>query len=354
MTLNSLKPDEFIKKSENKLIIDVRSPIEYSKGHIPNSINIPLFSNEERKDIGTIYKTTGKKEAVLKGLLYVQPKLYSFVSQIYELTSKDQDQEIFVYCHRGGLRSESFGWLLHTSSFKVTRLDSGYKGFRKFVLDTLGKKMKFILLNGKTGTGKTKILAELAKKGEQVLDLEKLACHKGSAFGDLGQKKQPSPQQFENNIFYKIINFNFEMPIWVENESPGIGNLFIPLEIRNNMKNAPLINIELPAKERINRIKKEYGQFNQAFLEERIKKVQKKLGPENLKKAIFHLYNNEIEETIKILLTYYDKGYSYYMKKIDYHENNSTINLEKDEPLKNAEIILNFYSCKTSIIGSSH
>ncbi|MCB9481068.1 MAG: tRNA 2-selenouridine(34) synthase MnmH [Desulfobacteraceae bacterium] len=353
MTFCSIKPVEFIKKSENELIIDVRSPLEYQKGHIPGAVNIPVFDNEERKDIGTIYKEQGKKEAVLKGLLYVQPKLLSFVSRIYSLIS-DESQEIFVYCQRGGMRSESFSWLLHTSGLKVSRLDSGYKNFRQLVLDTLEKKMEFILLGGKTGCGKTDILHELEKKGEQVLDLEKIACHKGSAFGDLGQDEQPSPQQFENNLFKKLFQFDQNKPVWVENESPGIGGLFIPLGVRNNMKNALLINIELPLNERIKRIAKEYGKFEALLLEERLKKIKKKLGPENLEKACFHLLNNEIEKTITILLNYYDKGYSHYMKKIDFHENNKTINLEKDNPKQNAQIILNSYSCRTSIIGSSH
>lgn len=354
MTFNSLEPLEFIKQSHNKLIIDVRSPLEYLKGHIPDAVNIPLFSDKERKDVGTIYKKTGKKEAVLKGLLYVQPKLNSFVRQIYDLICDDQNQQVFVYCHRGGMRSQSFSWLLHTSGFNVQRLDSGYKSFRRLVLETFERKIHFVILGGKTGCGKTDILKELEKKGEQVLDLEKIACHKGSAFGDLGQDIQPSPQQFENNLFKNIFDFDFNKPVWIENESPGIGGLFIPVGIRKNMKNAPLINIDLPVKERIKRITKEYGNFESCLLEERINKIKRKLGSDNLKRAIFHLYNDQLEETIKILLSYYDKGYSHYMKKIDFHENNTVINLEKDRPSENAETILNFYSCKTSMTGSSH
>lgn len=351
MTFNSIEPLEFIKNSQNNLLIDVRSPEEYLKGHIPNAVNIPLFSNEERKDIGTIYKTNGKKNAVLKGLLYVQPKLHYFVSKIYDLVSNDETKKIFIYCHRGGMRSQSFSWLLHTSGFNVTRLKSGYKGFRQLVLDSLNQKINFILLGGKTGCGKTDILKELEKKGEQVLDLEKIACHKGSAFGDLGQKNQPSPQQFENNLFSKIIHFDLKKTVWLENESPGIGGLFIPIGIRNNMKNAPLINIELPDKERIKRITKEYGKFEPYLLEERINKIKRKLGDENLKKAVFNLYNNQLEETIKILLNYYDKGYSHYMKKIDFHENNRVINLERDLPFENAEKILNYFLKNFSLLN---
>ncbi|MDY0360775.1 MAG: tRNA 2-selenouridine(34) synthase MnmH [Desulforegulaceae bacterium] len=353
MTFSSINPIEFIKKSKNELIIDVRSPLEYQRGHIPGALNIPIFDNEQRKDIGTIYKKSGKKEAVLKGIFYVQPKLYSFVNQIYSLLP-DESKEIFVYCQRGGMRSESFSWLLHTSGFNVSRLDSGYKNYRQVVLDTFDKKMEFILLGGKTGCGKTDILHELEKKGEQVLDLEKIACHKGSAFGDLGQDKQPSPQQFENNLFKKLFEFEETKPVWVENESPGIGGLFIPLGIRNNMKNAFLINIEIPLDERVKRITKEYGKFETRLLQERLKKITRKLGADNLKKADFFLLNGKLEETIEILINYYDKGYSHYMKKIDFHENNKTINFEHDNPKKNAEFILNFYSCKTSIIGSSH
>ena len=339
MQIKQLPVKEFIENSNEKIIIDVRSPLEFTKGHIPGAVNIPLFNDEERKDVGTLYKKKGKKEAVLKGLEFVQPKLKSFVEEVLQIMQNRNCSEVFVYCWRGGARSESFTWLLKTSGIKAARLESGYKAYRNHVLGTFDKAYRFILLSGKTGCGKTEILMHLEKKGLQILDLEGIACHKGSAFGDLGQKKQPSPQQFENNLAYVLNRSDEQKIIWVENESPGIGGLFIPMGIRKIMEKAPIVNINLPESERIIRITKEYGGFTNERLEEKIKKISRKLGSENTKKAIDSLYMNRLEQAIKILLKYYDKTYTHYIEK---HESGKTIlnlDLEKDIPEKNAEII---------------
>ncbi|MGM0418648.1 MAG: tRNA 2-selenouridine(34) synthase MnmH [Thermodesulfobacteriota bacterium] len=340
MQVKTLETSDFLKKAENSILIDVRSPVEYTKGHIPGALNIPLFSDKEREDIGILYKHSSKKDAVLKGISYVQPKLSGFVEKIYSLTSENNKNKILVYCHRGGLRSNSFAWLLEASGFDVSILESGYKKYRNHVLQSFKNDYKFILLGGKTGCGKTDILKEMEKNNEQVIDLEGIANHKGSAFGDLGNGGQPTPQQFENNLSQKLTKLDIKKHIWLENESAGIGGLFIPLEIRNKMQNAPVVDILLPKNERIKRIAKEYGSFNKILIEERIKKIEKRLGRENAGKAVFCLHNNRINETVELLIGYYDKSYDHSTDRTDKIKSKLKIKLDTDNPVKNSKIIL--------------
>lgn len=331
----------FLKESENQILIDVRSPSEFHKGHIPGALNIPIFNDEERKVVGTIYKKTGKKEAVLKGLEFVQPKLKSIVDNAFKLMEEKKSSKIYVYCWRGGARSESVTWLLNMSGIDAIRLNSGYKAYRNFIIEGFETKRNFILLNGKTGSGKTEILKELKNLGKQMLDLEGVACHKGSAFGDLGQNPQPTTQQFENNLFKELEKLDPKKITWLENESPGIGSVFIPSGLRKQMEESPIINIELPEKERIKRITKEYGCFDNNILIEKIDKISRRLGSEKSKLACQAIANNELEQAIEVLLKYYDKSYTHYMKKHSPERIIMSFDLEKDNPNENAKVLVN-------------
>jgi len=193
-----LSVDDFLKEAAHLPVIDVRSPGEYDHAHIPHAINIPLFDNEERAKVGTRYKQVGKDSAVLLGLELVGPKLADFVKKARRLNLTGQ--EVLVHCWRGGMRSGSFAWLLNTAGIKARTLEGGYKAYRSQVLAAFAEPARMIY-GGKTGSGKTEILHELAKQGEQVIDLEALANHKGSSYGAIGQEPQPSSEQFENKLF---------------------------------------------------------------------------------------------------------------------------------------------------------
>ena len=190
--------EEFLDKAQTLPIIDVRSPGEYQHAHIPGAISIPLFDNDERAQVGTKYKNAGKDSAVLLGLSLVGPKLADFVKQSKKLNP--QGKEVLVHCWRGGMRSSSFAWLLDTAGLTASTLVGGYKAYRNTVLSAFSEPHNLIILGGKTGSGKTDILKELARQGEQIIDLEGLANHKGSTYGAIGQAPQPATEQFENLV----------------------------------------------------------------------------------------------------------------------------------------------------------
>ena len=296
---------EFIKKSKTSTILDVRSPGEYSKGHIPSAVSLPLFTDKERAEVGTIYKRRGKDSAVERGLEIVGPKLAMFVKE-----AKKYDGELLVHCWRGGMRSKSLAWLLETSGRKVSVLNGGYKIYRTEARKRSAE-LKIVILGGSTGSGKTDVLTELDKLGEQVIDLEAKANHKGSSFGALGQNPQPTNEQFENMIFEKILNLDISKRVWIESESKAIGSVHIPDELFLNMRTSPLVKLDVPKSERVKRLVREYGNFPKDKLEEGVLKISKRLGGLNTNKSIEAIGNNNFEVVADLTLSYYDKTYEF-------------------------------------------
>lgn len=326
-----------IKKEKNIEIIDVRSPSEYNHAHIPNSHNVPLFLDSQRDSVGKIYKEFGRKAAILKGLDFASSKITDIIKKIEEL-SKDK-KEVLVYCARGGMRSEAISWLLSLYGFNVYVLNNGYKEYRKYVLDSFKKDYKIIILGGKTGSGKTEILKCLKELNEEIIDLEGLANHKGSAFGGVGKTAQPTQEQFENmlSMYLDLVNINKE--IWLEDESLLIGRIAIPKDIFNKMKNAEkTIYININEKLRATHITETYGKYEKQELEESIKKIEKRLGGERTKEAIKLLNENKIYECVITLLYYYDKSY----KTIASKENIINIESSTIDFLENAKLILKY------------
>ena len=242
----SLKPDAFFQTLG--VILDVRSPAEYNQGHIPGAVNFPLFNNEERALVGTCYKQKGKDEAVELGLAIASPKLADFVARAKILAP---ERQVRIHCWRGGMRSASVGWLLETAGFNVVILIGGYKGFRRWALSLFSVPQKIIVLGGMTGSGKTEILGALRNMGEQVLDLEALANHRGSSFGALGQPPQPTNEQFWNTIAMEWVKFDSTKALWVEAESKSLGLCRIPQEIFEQMEKAIVIEIRRSRQERV-------------------------------------------------------------------------------------------------------
>ncbi len=334
-----LNVEEFLNASENVALVDVRSPAEFEDGHIPNAINIPLFSNEERKIVGTIYKQSGKGDAVLRGLDIVGPKMSGFVKQARKLAI---NKNILMHCWRGGMRSGSMGWLFETAGLKVKLLEGGYKAYRRFIRAQYENEIEIIVLGGKTGSGKTDILKAIRKTGQQVIDLEKIAHHKGSAYGAMGQGQQPTSEQFENNLAVEWMKLDFSKPLWLEDESKMIGSVSMCEPLYDKIRTSPVVFLEVPKHIREKRLVKEYATFEHKLISEATVRIQKRLGGLNVKLALEALEKNDYQTVASILLIYYDKAY---LKGLSYRDQSKVyrVRTDKDDPKANAELVLGFY-----------
>ncbi len=309
MPVTLLVHDFINEVSRNNLpVIDVRSPAEFCRAHFPAAHNMPLLNNQEREIIGTTYKHKGREEAVQKGFELVGPRFHQFIDDAKKISS---DKIVAIYCWRGGMRSGIIAWLLTMAGFKTILLKGGYKSFRKWTRDKFADKKNIIVLGGKTGSGKTEVLTLLKQKGEQIIDLEKLANHKGSAFGGLGKGSQPTCEQFENLLALEWNLQNAENTLWVENESRSIGKIVIPEMIYAQMRNAPVVEINLANSVRKKRILREYGFFSKEELIEKTKAITKRLGFDVAKKSVQFLEENNFDGWCDNMMLYYDKTYSH-------------------------------------------
>ncbi|MGZ3920781.1 MAG: tRNA 2-selenouridine(34) synthase MnmH [Bacteroidia bacterium] len=314
---------QFLEGASTKYkIIDVRSPKEFEQGHIPGAVSIPLFDNEERAIIGTLYKQTGRQPAILRGMEIAGPKMAGIVAKAIE---QAVDNTVYIHCWRGGMRSGFVATLLEMYGLKVFLLKGGYKKFRNFVLESFNQTHNVLLLSGNTGSGKTYILKKLAQLGQQVVDLEGLANHKGSAFGALGEKPQPTQEQFENELSVQLIRYNKDNPVWLEDESRMVGKIVLPPGLWEQMRSANVIYIKLTFEERLKHIVKEYGRFPKEQLEVSILKITKRLGNEQSKNAIAALNEGDMNTALGICLHYYDKTYSHGLSQREKSTINETI-----------------------------
>ncbi len=308
MAILQLEIHQFLEKTATCKVFDVRSPAEFDKGHIPGAINLPIFSNEERAIVGTLYKNQGKEQAILKGLELVGPKLKGFIQQVGKNT---EGSEILIYCWRGGMRSSSMAWLMDMYGYKVYTLKKGYKAFRNFALNEFTIPRHFIILGGKTGSGKTEILHGMKQKGANLIDLEGLAHHKGSAFGAINESEPPTQEHFENLLAWQLFSLGNEKIIWLEDESQSIGRKIIPNPLFEQMRNSRLLFLDIPLKKRVERLVDEYGRFPKELLAESILRIKKRLGDKAFREALLALDEGRLDETASILLGYYDKTYMF-------------------------------------------
>lgn len=316
--------EEFLRlqREENLPVIDVRSPSEFAHGHIPNAKNVYLFNDEERRVVGTIYKEDGREAAILKGLEYVGSRMADILREVEKITKSNV---ILMHCFRGGMRSESVAWLCSNYKYDVYVLDGGYKSYRRYVLESFNnKKYKINLVTGRTGSKKTLILNRLKELEYNVVDLEGIAKHKGSAFGWINEGEQPSQEQFENNLCYELCKYNNGCSLWVEDESLLIGKRAIPRGLFDNMKNPEnIIYLNVPVEERAKYITDTYGKYSIDDLRESIIKIKKRLGDERMREALSLLEEGKIYECVVVLLHYYDKAY-----RLSIQEENKIINIE--------------------------
>ncbi|MFN6136857.1 MAG: tRNA 2-selenouridine(34) synthase MnmH [Bacteroidota bacterium] len=298
--------------SEEYAVIDVRTPAEYQQGHIVGAVNIPLFTNEERADVGTRYVQQSREEAIRRGLELVGPRLAGYVDEARAL-----GKPLIVYCWRGGMRSSSMSWLFATSGLASQTIPRGYKGFRTAAAMNLARPWQWRVVSGPTGSGKTTFLRTLSEGGLQVVDLEGLANHKGSSFGGIQQPAQPTTEHMMNRIHHAMRDFDLSQTVWLEDESRTIGRVHLPDVLYEAMKIAPRHVLETPLAMRISNLVAEYGQLPPQELVAAFERIREKLGGDRTNRAIEALTLGNIATAAEIALDYYDRTYAYTAKRFE-------------------------------------
>jgi tRNA 2-selenouridine synthase len=255
--------DQFVQPNDFNRIIDVRSPAEFEEDHIPGAINCPVLSNEERVIVGTLYKQVSAFEAKKVGGALVARNIAQHMDEQFRQHGKDWKP--LVYCWRGGSRSGAMTHILRQVGWQASQLEGGYKTWRRHVLETLQTlpaQFQYKVICGETGSAKTRILEALAQQGAQVLDLEKLALHKGSVLGVLMDQDQPSQKYFETLVCHALGQFDATKPVYIEAESKKIGRLRLPELLFETMKvKGELIRIEASVQARVEFLLRDYDYF---------------------------------------------------------------------------------------------
>jgi len=336
MTDLALDIRDFLQRVDTLPVLDVRTPAEYEHAHIPGAVNMPLFSNEERSVIGTLYLKKGPSQALLKGLEFIRPKMKELADTGHHIAPGG---EAMMHCWRGGMRSNSMAWLMNTVGIKTYTLVGGYRSYRRFEAEYFSRPVNLIVLGGMTGSGKTAVLKELNFRGNQIIDLEDLASHKGSVFGGIGMPDQPSTEQFENYLFFRIMHIDTGQPVFIEDESLAIGKVFIPRSFYDQMSTAESIHLMVPFERRVENLVHEYSGGGSIDLATGVMRIERRLGRENAVKAVDLINRGDMTAATVLILKYYDKIYARSMNR---HKRKTiqTIRVNHESPGEIAEIII--------------
>jgi tRNA 2-selenouridine synthase len=311
---------------DSHCIVDVRTPLEYEEDHIPGAVNIPLLSNEERVEIGILHTMSGPHAARIRGLELTAPR---FPRMVEEIASCSGGRPILVYCWRGGLRSRTVTALLDLTGFPASQLQGGYKTYRAHVsafFDDFHPHGPLIVIHGLTGIGKTEFLHRLDTKRFTVIDLEGLARHRGSSFGEVGLTQDLSQKRFDSLLWDALRKSPDGKSIVVEGESRRIGRISLPGNFYDVMRDGIKIWCEAPLETRVERLIAEYGRPEyQDGMAAALQRIRKRLGGEKYEEIREYLERWELRPFMKELLTsYYDRVY---YKTRDWKED-SSISLE--------------------------
>jgi tRNA 2-selenouridine synthase len=328
----------FFSLAEQVPLIDVRTPAEFAQAKIPGAFNIPIFTNEERVRVGTTYKQVGREAAILLGFDLTGSKWSGFIKQALKIAPS---KKIAVHCWRGGMRSGAMAWAFNLYGFEVYLIEGGYKNYRRWTVEQFNKSYPLIVLGGKTGSGKTKLLHQLGVVGEQIVDLEELAQHQGSSYGTMNSMLQPTQEQFENNLAFQLHALDLSRQIWIEDESLTIGKRCIPKFLWDQMRSSLLINLEVPLELRMEILANEYGSLDKEFLIECTQRIRKRLGPEQTKLTILSINENRMLDFVRQVLVYYDKTYAAGLAKRDKRKI-SVLSLTDIDIIENANKLLEF------------
>lgn len=295
---------------ESHCLIDVRTPLEYEEDHIPGAVNVPLLTNVERVEIGTLYKQTGPFEARKRALELVAHRFPAMVASIGETAGS---RPILVYCWRGGLRSKTMVSILDLTGYPAYQLIGGYKAYRAAVtayFEPFIPPGPLVVIHGMTGIGKTTLLHRLGNTFS-VLDLEGMASHRGSAFGSVGLRQTLSQKRFESLLWHGFRTVPAQSPIIIEGESRRIGKVSLPGNMYEVMQQSAKIWCEASLDTRVMRLIEEYGRPE--YREEMaaaLLRIRKKLGGVKYEEIAGFLDRGEMEPFMKALMTeYYDKVY---------------------------------------------
>ncbi|RNC70971.1 MAG: tRNA 2-selenouridine(34) synthase MnmH [Desulfuromonadales bacterium] len=296
---------------DSHLVVDVRTPLEYEEDHIPGALNVPLLTNKERVEIGTLYKQTGPLEARRRGL---ELTAHRFPAMVEEIAAAEAGRPILVYCWRGGLRSKTVTTILDLTGFDAVQLVGGYKSYRHVVgtyFEPFRPPAPLVVLHGMTGIGKTTFLLQLAEAGHSVVDLEGLACHRGSAFGALGLNQDLSQKRFETQLWDTFRKLPTDRPIIVEGESKRIGKMTLPGNLYEVMRESVKIWCEATVETRVARLIGEYGKPEyREGMAGALERIRKKLGGEKYAEIAGYLERWEMEPFMDGLIRhYYDRLY---------------------------------------------
>ncbi|WP_416150732.1 tRNA 2-selenouridine(34) synthase MnmH [Salipaludibacillus sp. HK11] len=318
--------------SQKHYVLDVRSPSEYSEFHLPNSVNVPLFSDEERKQIGTLYKQESPEKAKEVGIEIYSGKLPKFYKKWIELQDEHPEKTPVIMCARGGMRSGSFVSMMLAMNLSVLQLEGGIRSARKYVQRKLEEFAELnwttIVLGGHTGTGKTKWLIELKERGYPVIDLEGLANHRGSVFGHIG-KAHRSQKQFEFQLVTELTKIVHKQTMIIEAESQRIGRIVLPEFILEEKERGIVIHIEDRIERRVNHIMEDYLPFEYADeIAQGVNKIKKRM-PTDIKARVEETLEKQQYELLFeiLLLHYYDPKYDHKNQDYERSEEQNIIKL---------------------------
>ena len=345
--MNTISTTKIWDDQQYDTIIDVRSPSEFDEDHIPGALNLPVLDDKEREKIGTIYKKKSPFEAKVLGSSLVAKNISEHL--IKNLKNINGAWKALVYCWRGGQRSRALCLIMQEIGWRVNQLEGGYKHYRNDIqkrLQKISSKLKIILISGKTGTGKTKLLNQIKFNNGQILDLESIASHKGSLLGKDLKNDQPSQKLFESLLYDALKSINLKKKIYLEAESSKIGNLHIPQPLWKKMLVSKKINIETTLESRVNFLLNDYkyAQLDNNFFRPLIVGLKRRLPKkiiDNWKKLIKNKDWKQLTESL--LKDHYDPAYiSNYKKKNQKIIKNFTIHkVSKSELDSLANKILN-------------
>ena len=301
--------DEF---SDYALIIDARTPREYEEDHIPGAINLPVVNDAEFAEVGTKY-VSDPHAAYLVGAAYVSTNLATHIRT--HISKYRPDDRLLVYCFRGGKRSRAWADVLRSIGFITETLNGGWKEYRRWVLrnlETLPATFEYRVLSSLTGCGKTRLLHALQREGNQVLDLEGLASHRGSMLGAVPGEPQPSQKAFDSLLLAKLRTFDARQPIWVEAESKKVGNIQLPTALFEAMRRSRAIHLTAPIEARVRLLREDYPQYASAPLSvvETLDPLKPSIGSQELAlwKSLAH--DGQVDKLLeRVLLAHYDPSY---------------------------------------------
>jgi tRNA 2-selenouridine synthase len=294
-------------------IIDARSEGEFAEDHIPGAVNCPVLNNEERVRVGTIYKQVGSFEAKRIGAALVARNISHHIEAMF--ADKPRDWKPLVYCWRGGNRSGSMAHILAKIGWPAVQLDGGYKAYRRHVVEALGelpKRFSFRVVSGPTGSGKSELLRTLEQEGAQVLDLERLASHRGSVLGHIPSQPQPSQKFFESEIWQALRHFDSTKPVYVESESKKVGSIRVPDVLMECMRASPCISVTLSIADRVALLMREYAHFvaDPEALNRQLECLLSLHGRENLNRWQDMAQSGAMPRLVEdLLIQHYDPAY---------------------------------------------